>query len=204
MQQSPEIPKPRQLPCEAIYREGWFIGRVRVEAIRSTESGTALDVVLLEILAHRVFVSILLEDLKPLPGQSWTCSNDSPFSKKIKDQMHAVWLWNIDFRESILDGAIKFSRSLNLDIRSSKRFYAILDQIKELDSEWVKQLPPRPPESPPEPIRAKKVTDPEMTKNFDFDIFEEDGNVFRYINGYRKKITCYNTLLLHTFKNINT
>lgn len=186
MQQSPEIPKPRQLPCEAIYREGWFIGRVRVEAIRPTESGTALDVVLLEVLAHRVFVSISLEDLKPLPGQSWTCSNDSPFSDKIRDQMHAVWLWNIDLREFILDGAIKFSRSLNLDIRSSKRFYAILDRIEKLESEWVKLLPRRPPEPSPEPIRAKKVNDPEITKNFDFDIFEEDGKIFRYINGYRK------------------
>lgn len=180
-----DIRKPRQLPCEAIYREGWFIGRVRVEAIRPTESGTALDVVLLEVLAHRVFVSIALEDLKPLPGQGWTCSNNSPFSEKIRDQMHAVWLWNIDFRESILNGAIKFSRSLNLDIRSSKRFYAILDKIEEIDSEWVKRLPSRPPEPPPEPIRAKKVTDPEITKNFDIDIFEEDGEIFRYLNGYR-------------------
>jgi hypothetical protein len=188
MQQNPEIPKPRQLPCEAIYREGWFIGRVRVEAFRPTESGTALDVVLLEVLAHRAFVSISLEDLKPLPGQGWTCSNDSPFSEKIRDQMHAVWLWNIDFREFILEGATNFSRSLNLDIRSSKRFYAILDGIEELDSEWVKQLPSRPPETPPEPIRAKKITDPEISKQFDFDIFEEDGEHFRYINGYRKTI----------------
>ena len=188
MQQNPEILKTRHLPCEAIYREGWFIGRVRVEAIRPTESGTALDLVLLEVLAHRVFVSIAVEDLKPLPGQSWTCSNDSPFSDKIRDQMHAVWLWNIDFRESILDGATKFSRSLNLDIRSSKRFSAILDRIAELDSEWVKQLPSRPPETPPEPIRAKKITDPEISKQFDFDIFEEDGEYFRYISGYRKTI----------------
>ena len=186
MLHSSEVLKTRHLPCEAIYLEGWFIGRVRVEAIRPTESGTALDLVLLEVLAHRVFVSISLEDLKPLPGQSWTCSNDSPFSEKIRDQMHATWLWNIDFRESILDGATKFSRGLNLDIRSSNRFYAILDRIEELDSEWVKQLPRRPPEPPPEPIRAKKVTDPELTKNFDFDIFEEDGKVFRYIDGYRK------------------
>jgi hypothetical protein len=189
MLHSPEVLKTRHLPCEAIYREGWFIGRVRVEAIRPTESGTDLDVVLLEVLAHRVFVSIALEDLKPLPGQSWTCSNDSPFSDKIRDQMNAVCLWNIDFREFILDGAIKFSRSLSLDIRSSKRFYAILDRIEELDSEWVKLLPRRPPEPPPEPIRAKKVTDPEITKSFDFDIFEEDGKIFRYINGYRKKCT---------------
>ena len=143
---------------------------------------------LLEVLAHRVFVSISLEDLKPLPGQGWTCSNDSPFSDKIRDQMNAVWLWNIDFREFILDGAIKLSRSLNLDIRSSKRFYAILDRIAELDSEWVKQLPSRPPETPPEPIRAKKITDLEISKQFDFDIFEEDGEHFRYINGYRKTI----------------
>ena len=188
MLHSSEVLKTRHLPCEAIYLEGWFIGRVRVEAIRPTESGTALDLVLLEVLAHRVFVSISLEDLKPLPGQSWTCSNDSPFSDKIRDQMHAVWLWNIDFRESILDGATKFSRSLNLDIRSSKRFSAILDRIAELDSEWVKQLPSRPPETPPEPIRAKKITDPEISKQFDFDIFEEDGEYFRYINGYKKTI----------------
>jgi hypothetical protein len=33
------------------------------------------------------------------------------------------------------------------------------------------------------PSRAKKVTDPEITKNFDFDIFEEEGRVFRYLNG---------------------
>ena len=102
--------------------------------------------------------------------------------------MHAVWLWNIDFREFILEGTTNFSRSLNLDIRSSKRFSAILDRIAELDSEWVKQLPSHPPETPPEPIRAKKITDPEISKQFDFDIFEEDGEYFRYINGYRKTI----------------
>ncbi len=186
MLHSPEILKTRHLPCEAIYREGWFIGRVRVEAIRPTESGMALDLVLLEVLAHRVFVSISLEDLKPLPGQSWTCSNDSPFSDKIRDQMHAVWLWSINFKEFILDGAIKFSKSLNLDIRSSKRFYAILDRIEKLESEWVKLLPRRAQYPPPETIRAKKLTDPAITKNFDFDIFEEDGKIFRYINGYRK------------------
>jgi hypothetical protein len=191
MVHSPEVLKTRQLPCEAIYREGWFTGRVRVEAIRPTESGTALDVVLLEVLAHRAFVSISLEDLKPLPGQGWTCSNDSPFSEKIRDQMHATCLWNIDFREFILDGATKFSRSLNLDIRSSKRFTAILDQIKELNSEWVKRLPPRPPEPPPEPIRAKKVTDLDITKQFDFDIFEEDGEYFRYINDYRQTLRLF-------------
>jgi hypothetical protein len=30
------------------------------------------------------------------------------------------------------------------------------------------------------------VTDPEIAKNLDFDIFEEDGEYFRYINGYSK------------------
>jgi len=55
----------------------------------------------------------------------------------------------------------------------------------------VKQLPPCPPEPPPEPIRAKKVTDPEITKNFDFDIFEEDGRIFRYINGYRQTVPLF-------------
>jgi hypothetical protein len=33
------------------------------------------------------------------------------------------------------------------------------------------------------PSRAKKVTDPEINKKFDFDIFEEEGRVFRYLNG---------------------
>ena len=178
----------RQLPCQAIYREGWFIGLVRVENIRSTPSGTAIDVVLLERLAHRVFVSISLEDLKPLIGQKWTCTNNSKFSGKIRDNMSATWLWNIDFRDFILEGAKSFSRTLDLDVRSSKRFYAILDRIEELESEYFKRLPKRPSPPPPEPILAKKVTDPDITNNFDFDIFEENGTVFRYINGYRETI----------------
>lgn len=188
MNDNPEIPKPRHLPCEAIYREGWFIGRVRVEAIRPIDSGTAIDVVLLETLAHRVFVSISLDDLKPLVGQQWTCTNNYRFLGKIDDRMSAMWLWNIDFRENIVEGAINFSRNLSFDVRSSKRFYAILDKIEEIDSERMKNLPSAPPDPPPEPIRAKKITDPAITKDFDFDIFEEDGKVFRYINGYRKTI----------------
>jgi hypothetical protein len=99
MQQSPESPKPRQLQCEGIYREGWFIGRVRVEAIRPTESGTAVDVVPLETLVHRVFVNVSLDDLKPVAGQRWTCTNNSRFTGRIDDRMSAMWLWNIDFRE---------------------------------------------------------------------------------------------------------
>ena len=188
MNQSPEIPKARRLPCEAIYREGWFIGVVCVEDIRSTPSGTAVDVVLLERLAHRTFVSISLEDLKPLVGQRWTCTNNSKFSGEIRDSMSATWLWNIDFRECILKGTLSFSKTLETDMRSSKRFYDILDQIAELQSDWVKRLPKRPPEPPPEPIRAKKVTDSEILKQFDFDIFEEDWRYFRYINGYRQTI----------------
>ena len=186
MQKLPNLSETRRLPCEAIYREGWFIGLVRVEDIRSTPSGTAIDIVLLERLAHRVFVSISLEDLKPLIGQKWTCTNNSKFSGKIRDNMSATWLWNIDFRDFILEGAKSFSRTLDLDVRSSKRFYAILDRIEELDSEYLKRLPKPPPPPPPEPIRAKKVTDPNIIKGFDFDIFEEDGKIFRYINGYRK------------------
>ncbi len=100
--------------------------------------------------------------------------------------MSATWLWNIDFREFVLEGARSFSRTLDLDVRSSERFYAILDRIEELDSEYFKRLPKPPPPPPPKPIRAKKVTDPNIIKGFDFYIFEEDGKIFRYINGYRK------------------
>ena len=188
MDQSPKIAKPRQLPREAIYREGWFIGHVRVEAIRPTESGKAIDVLLLETLAHRTFVSISLDDLKPLAGQRWTCTNNSEFSGDSEDYMYATMLWSIDFREYIVEGAISYAKTLDLDVRSSKRVYAILDKIEELESEYFKRLPERHPPPPPEPIRAKKVTDPEITKVFDFDIFEEDGIFFRYENGYRKAI----------------
>ena len=189
MNDNPRIHKPPQLPCEAIYREGWFIGRVRVESVRPIDSGTAVDVVLLETLAHRVFVYVSLEDLKPVVGQRWTCTNNSRFTGRIDDMMSGMWLWNIDFREFILEDIICFSKKLNSDLRSEKRFSAIINRIERTDfrrqftkaREYFKNRPRY-----RKPIRAKKVTDPEITKNFDFDIFEEDGKIFRYINGYRK------------------
>ena len=83
MLHSPETPKPRQLPCEAIYREGRFIGRVQVEAIRPTETGTAVDMVLLETLANWVCVPIAIEDLEPVVGQRWTSTNNCRFRERI-------------------------------------------------------------------------------------------------------------------------
>ena len=189
MLHSPETPKPRQLPCEAIYREGRFIGRVRVEAIRPTETGTAVDMVLLETLANWVCVPIALEDLKPVVGQRWTSTNNCRFRERIDDMMSALIIWHIDFREFILEDIDSFSKKLNSDLRSQKRFSAIVDRIERTDfrrqfmeaREYFKNR-----RRYRKPIRAKKITNPEITKNFDFDIFEEDGKIFRYINGYRK------------------
>jgi hypothetical protein len=189
MPQTSETHKPRQLPCDGIYREGWFMGIVRVEAIRSTMSGMEVDVLLLERLAHRVFISIPLDDLRPIVGQRWTCTDDSKFSGYIGDSLSATWLWNIDFREFILEDIISFTKKLNSDMRSESRFSAIINRIERtthkkqfMESRERSKMRPR----YRKPIRAKKVTDPNIIKGFDFDIFEEDGKIFRYMNGYRK------------------
>ena len=188
MFQNTPIRKERQLPCKALYREGPLIAMVRVEAIRSTSEGTAIDLCLVEIFAHRTFVSSSLDELKPFIGQRWTCSSSAPIPLPIPDQLSEPWSgWNINFNEFILDDLVSYAKELNFNLTSPERFHAILKRIQKNQLEYqTNEALRRPEEPPPEPIRAKKVTDPEILKQFDFDIFEEDGEYFRYINGYRK------------------
>ena len=190
MKHSPDIPRPRKLPCEALYREGQLIAMVRIEAIRSTSEGTGIDLCLVEKFAHRTFVSSSLDELKPSIGQRWTCSSSAPIPLPIPDQLSEPWSgWNINFNKFILDDIVSYAKQLTFDLRSPERFHAILKRIQKTHLEYqTSEAPRRPEEPPPEPIRAKKVTDPEISKEFDFDIFEEDGEYFRYINGYRTKI----------------
>lgn len=190
MFQNTPIRKERQLPCKALYREGQLIAMVRIEAIRSTSEGTAIDLCLVEKFAHRTFVSISLDELKPSIGQRWTCSSSAPIPLQIPDQLSEPWSgWNINFNEFILDDLVSYAKQLTFDLRSPECFHAILKRIQKTHLEYQTSEAPRRPEEPlPEPIRAKKVTDPEISKEFDFDIFEEDGEYFRYINGYRKII----------------
>jgi len=190
MFQTTPIRKERQLPCEALYREGQLIAMVRVEAIRATSEGTSIDLCLVEKFAHRTFVSTSIDELKPSIGQRWTCSSPAPIPLQIPDQLSEPWSgWNLDFNKFVLDNLVSYAKELTSDLRSPERFHAILKRIKKTHLEiQTSEAPSRPQEPPPEPIRAKKVTDLEITKQFDFDIFEEDGEYFKYINGYRKTI----------------
>ena len=190
MLQTTPIRKERQLPCEALYREGPLIAMVRVEAIRSTPNGTGIDICLVEKFAHRTIVSTSIDELKPSIGQRWTCSSSAPTPLQIPDQLSEPWSgWNIDFNKFILDDLVSYAKQLNFDLRSPERFHAILRRIQKTHLEYqTSEAPRRPEEPPPEPIRAKKITDLEISKGFDFDVFEEDGEYFRYINGYRKTV----------------
>lgn len=188
MFQNTPIRKERQLPCKALYREGQLIAMVRVEAIRATSEGTAIDLCLVEKFAHRTFVSTSIDELKPSIGQRWTCSSSAPTPLKIRDQLSEPWSgWNIDFNKFIPDDLVSYAKELTSDLRSPERFDAILKRIQKIHLEYQTNEDRGRTEEPlPEPIRAKKVTDLEILKQFDFDIFEEDGEYFRYINGYRK------------------
>ena len=178
------------MPCKALYREGQLIAMVRVEAIRATSEGTAIDLCLVEKIAHRTFVSTSIDELKPSIGQRWTCFSSAPIPLQIPYQLSEPWSgWNINFNEFILDDIVSYAKQLVFDLTSPERFHAILKRIQKTHLEYQTcEAPSRAEEYLPEPIRAKKVTDPEISKEFDFDIFEEDGEYFRYINGYRKTI----------------
>ena len=184
---------PRKLPCEALYREGQLIAMVRVEAIRATSEGTAIDLCLVEKFAHRTFVSTSIDELKPSIGQRWTSSSSAPTPLKIQDQLSEPWSgWNINFNEFILDDLVSYAKELTSDLRSPERFHAILKRIKKTHLEiQTSEARCRRQEPPPEPIRAKKITDPEIIKGLNFDVFEEDGEIFRYINGYRKAMRLF-------------
>ena len=149
---------------------------------------TAIDLCLVEKFANRTFVSISLDELKPFIGQRWTCSSSAPIPLQISDQLSEPWSsWNINFNAFILDDIVSYAKQLTFDLRSPERFHAILKRIQTTHLEYQTSEAPRRPEEPlPEPIRAKKVTDPEILKQFDFDVFGEDGEYFRYVNGYRK------------------
>ena len=172
MFQNTPIHKERQLPCKALYREGPLIAMVRVEAIRATSEGTAIDLCLVEKFAHRTYVSTSIDELKPSIGQRWTCSSSAPTPLKIRDQLSEPWSgWNIDFNKFILDDLVSYAKELTSDLRSPERFHAILKRIKKSHLEiQTSEAPSRPQEPPPEPIRAKKITDPKILKQFDFDL----------------------------------
>ena len=137
-----------------------------------------------------IFYTISLDELKPFIGQRWTCSSFAPIPLQIPDQLSEPWSgWNINFNRFILDDIVSYAKQLTFDLRSPERFHAILKRIQKTQLEYqTNEALRRPEEPPPKPIRAKKVTDPEILKQFDFDIFEEDGEYFRYINGYRETI----------------
>ena len=193
MFQTTPIRKERQLPCDALYREGQLIAMVRVEAIRATSEGTAIDLCLVEKFAHRTFVSTSIDELKPSIGQRWTCSSSAPTPLKIRDQLSEPWSgWNIDFNKFILDDLVSYAKELTSDLRSPERFDAILKRIQKIHLEYQTNEDRGRTEEPlPEPIRAKKITDPEIIKGLNFDVFEEDGKIFRYINGYRKAMRLF-------------
>ena len=137
-----------------------------------------------------IFYTISLDELKPFIGQRWTCSSFAPIPLQIPDQLSEPWSgWNINFNEFILDDLVSYAKELNFDFRSPECFHAILKRIQKTQLEYqIREAPSRPQEPPPEPIRAKKVTVPEIINGLKLDIFEEDGKIFRYINGYRKSM----------------
>ena len=137
MKRSPKILEPRQLPCKALYREGQLIAMVRVEAIRATSEGTAIDLCLIEKFAHITFVAISLDELKPSIGQRWTCTSSAPIPLQIPDQLSEPWSgWNINFNRFILDDIISYAKQLTFDLRSPERFEAILKRIQKTHLEY--------------------------------------------------------------------